>query len=84
MCSYNDGGVCINPKCAQYEDFCKGTCDRRDEKTKVRKERKMEKLYKVFISYRQPYKTRRWLLFKKQKRICVYNHPFLLILSSIP
>lgn len=23
----------------------------------------MKKLYKVFISYRQPYKTRRWLLF---------------------
>lgn len=63
MCSYNDGGICINPKCGQYEDFCKSVCDRRDEKTRVRKARKTEKLYKVFISYRQPYKTRRWLLF---------------------
>ena len=27
----------------------------------------MKKLYKVFISYRQPYKTRRWLLFSADR-----------------
>lgn len=31
-----------------------------------REEAQTKKLYRVFISYRQPYKTRRWLLFSAE------------------
>lgn len=59
--------------CAAYQDYRgSGNFPRsRRENQKVPRgawrvsweETQMKKLYKVFISYRQPYKTRRWLLF---------------------